>query len=65
MIRSEAAARLEWMGLAIDQAANASVGDEDRDVSAADASVRTLVIHAREDLEIARQCRQVLGQVGN
>jgi acetate kinase len=62
VIRAEAAAGLEWMGLAIDEAANASVGAEDRDVSATGAPTRTLVIHAREDLEIARECRQLLSR---
>ena len=65
VIRREAAAGLEWMGLAVDELANGSVNGEDGDISAAGAAVRALVIHAREDLEIARQCRQVLGQVGN
>jgi len=36
----------------------------DADVSHADARVRTLVVTAREDLEIARQVRQVLGVSG-
>jgi acetate kinase len=59
-IRAEAAAELEWMGIEIDEIANASAGSEDCDISATGAAVRTLVIHAREDLEIARQCRQLL-----
>jgi acetate kinase len=60
VIRAEAAAGLDWMGLAIDDAANASISAEDGDISATGAAVRTLVIHAREDLEIARQCRELL-----
>jgi acetate kinase len=62
VIRREAAAGLEWMGLAVDDAANVSVYGEDRDVSAPGAAVRVLVIHAREDLEIAGQCRDVLNR---
>ena len=31
------------------------------ELSAPGASVRTLVVHAREDLQIARECRQLLG----
>jgi acetate kinase len=61
-IRAEAAAGLEWMGLTIDGPANASVGAHDSDISATGATVATLVIHAREDLEIAGQCRQVLSR---
>jgi acetate kinase len=56
-IRGETAAGLAWMGVAIDE----SVGGEgDRDVSAAQAAVRTLVVHAREDLQIAAECRRLL-----
>ena len=33
----------------------------DRDISAAGAGVRTLVIAAREDLEMVREARAVLG----
>jgi acetate kinase len=35
------------------------VGVEDADVSARDARVEVTVIHAREDLEIAREVRRV------
>jgi acetate kinase len=53
-IRAEAAARLAFLGVAVD----ASIaGDGDREISAGEAPVRTLVITAREDLEIARQVR--------
>jgi acetate kinase len=42
--------------------AAAERGEADREISAAEAGVRTLVIEAREDLEIARQTRAVLGE---
>ena len=58
-IRAAAAAGLGFLGVALDPAANAAEGD--RDISAGGASVRTLVLAAREDLEIARQVRGLLG----
>ena len=58
-IRGAAAAGLGFLGVAVDDAANAE-GDGDRDISAAAADVRTLVVQAREDVEIASQTRQVL-----
>ena len=39
---------------------NETVTDVDTDVSAADARVRTLVVHSREDLELARETRSLL-----
>jgi acetate kinase len=61
VIRSEAAAALAWLGVAIDERTNAAVDSDDVDITAPGATVRTLVIHAREDLEIAGECRQLLG----
>jgi acetate kinase len=58
-IRSGAAAGLGFMGVAVDESASAG-GDGDRDISARSAKVRTLVVRAREDVEIARQTRQAL-----
>jgi acetate kinase len=52
-IRAVAAERLAFLGVAVDSAANAGSGD--REISPPGAAVRTLVIEAREDLEIARQ----------
>jgi len=59
-VRSEAVAGLGFLGLRIDQLANAA-GHGDADVSADGAAARTLVVEAREDLQIAREVRQVLG----
>ncbi len=59
-IRSRAMAGLGFLGVAEDAAANAD-GSGDREIGAPGASVRTLVVAAREDLEIARQVRQLLG----
>jgi acetate kinase len=59
-IRSGGVRGLEFLGLAIDEGANGAVSG-DADITAADASARTLVIAAREDLEMARQVHQLLG----
>jgi acetate kinase len=59
-IRALATEGLDYLGVSLDAAANESARP-DADVSAAGAAARTLVIAAREDLEIARQVREVLG----
>lgn len=58
-IRSGAAAGLGFLGVAVDAGRDAAA-EPDADVSAAGAAVRTLVVTAREDLEMARQVRAVL-----
>jgi acetate kinase len=58
-VRSEAVAGLGFLGLAIDEASNQAL-TQDADISSAGAAVRTFVIAAREDLEIARQVRGAL-----
>jgi acetate kinase len=58
-IREEAAAGLSFLGVAIDADANAAATG-DADIGAAGAAVRTLVVTAREDLEVARQVRATL-----
>ncbi|MGI8630904.1 MAG: acetate/propionate family kinase [Solirubrobacteraceae bacterium] len=60
-IRAETCAELEWLGVTLDESANDMVADRDADISAPGAIVRTLVVHAREDLQIAHECRQLLG----
>jgi len=58
-VRELAAGGLGFLGVAIDPRLNlAAAGDAE--ISSPDASVRTLVISAREDLEIARSVRRVL-----
>jgi acetate kinase len=59
-IRATAADGLRYLGVALDRKDNDTV-DGDADVSARQAAVRTLVIRSREDVEIARQVRAVLG----
>jgi acetate kinase len=58
-IRERAVEGLGHLGVAIDRGMN-SMAAPDADLSAADAPARTLVVAAREDLEIARQVRSVL-----
>jgi len=59
-VRAAAAGGLGFLGVRLDDAANAGA-DGDGDVGAPGAAARTLVVRAREDLEIARQVRAVLG----
>jgi acetate kinase len=59
-VRAEAAAGLGFAGVAIDAGRNNRAAG-DADISARQAAVRTLVITAREDVEIARQVRAAVG----
>lgn len=63
VVRALAADGLGFLGIALDPLANGKAGGAvgDRDVSAAGAAARTFVIPAREDVEIARGVREVLG----
>ena len=58
-VRARAAAGVSFLGVAVDPAANAGARG-DCDITAAGAGVRTLVLAAREDLEIARLTRAAL-----
>jgi acetate kinase len=61
VLRQRVVEGLGFLGLAIDAEADAAaVGGAEGDVSAAGAVTRTVVVHAREDLVIARQVREVL-----
>jgi acetate kinase len=59
-VRAAAAEGLAFMGVEIDPALNATARP-DLDISAQGVRIRTLVIKAREDVEVAREVRQVLG----
>ncbi len=59
-IRADACEHLDWIGISLDAYANRSVGTDDVDISRAGAKVRTLVIHAREELVVAAGCRAAL-----
>jgi acetate kinase len=59
VIRARIAARLGFLGLSVDAGRN-DIAQSDTDVTAEGAQVSTLVITAREDLQIAREARSVL-----
>jgi len=59
-IRQRTADGLEFLGVKVDPARNEDAGD--REIGTRNARVRTLVVAAREDLEIARQVRDLLGR---
>jgi acetate kinase len=62
VVRSEAAAGLGFLGVRLDAERNAAGGGPaDREIGDAGAPVRSFVIAAREDIEIAGQVRAVLG----
>jgi acetate kinase len=59
-VRARAAAGLGFLGVTIDDSSNATARP-DAEVTAVGAAVRTLVLAAREDAEIAEQVQRVLG----
>jgi acetate kinase len=60
-IRGAAAKRLTFLGVALDPERNAAANG-DAEIGEPQAPVRTLVVEAREDLEIVRGVRAALGQ---
>jgi acetate kinase len=62
-IRSRAAAGLGFLGVQLDDGIN-STAEPDADLSAAGTRVRTLVVAAREDLQIAGEVAGLLGPGG-
>jgi acetate kinase len=61
-VRRRAVERLGFLGVALDLPRNESVHG-DSDITAAGVAVRTLVITAREDLQIAGEARSLCGPV--
>jgi acetate kinase len=59
-IRSRAAAGLGFLGILLDEDANARA-QPDAEVTAVGSSVRSFVVAAREDLQITHEVRAVLG----
>ncbi|MEZ0291811.1 MAG: acetate/propionate family kinase, partial [Solirubrobacteraceae bacterium] len=59
-IRAAAAGRLGLLGVALDPGANERATG-DTEIGAPGAAVRSVVVAAREDIEMARQARAVLG----
>ena len=60
-VRERAAGGLGFLGVELDPVLNTSSTTEDADIGRAGAAVRTLVVRAREDIEIAREVRRLLG----
>jgi acetate kinase len=58
-VRAATVAGLRFLGLEIGPTLNTSLGT-DADISAPGAGVPTLVVKAREDIEVAREVRRVL-----
>jgi len=61
VVRARAAEGLGFLGVALDPGRN-EAGPADREIGADGAGVRTLVLEAREDLEIAHDVRGVLAR---
>ena len=61
VIRARACERLGLLGVELDANRNESAGSDDQDLTAAGRRVRVLLVQAREDLEIAREVRRVVG----
>ena len=61
-VRAAAASSLRFLGVEIDATRNSNAAP-DSDISTAGAAVPTLVIKAREDIEVAREVRRVLTAV--
>lgn len=59
-VRAATAERLGFLGVAIDPERNTAATGGDADVGAPDGAAATLVVEAREDLEIARHTRSLL-----
>jgi len=60
-LRRAVAERLQFLGMKVG-AANEQVDNADIEVSPPGAAIAVLVVHAREDVELARDARQLLGQ---
>jgi acetate kinase len=62
-VRRAATAELGFLGVRLRNDGSETASGRDEDVSAEDAPARTLVVHAREDVEIAAQTRVALEAV--
>jgi len=59
-VRAGACSGLGFLGVALDDTSNEE-GQGDREISTSESKVRTFVLAAREDLQIAKEVREVLG----
>jgi len=60
-IRRRVSEPLSFLGVVLDLTRNEAIDESDAEVGTPGAPVRVFVVHAREDLEIARETRAVLG----
>jgi acetate kinase len=60
-VRADGCAGLGFLGLAVDPEHNRADDPGDRDLATVESRVRVLVIRAREDQQIAREVRRLLG----
>jgi acetate kinase len=63
-VRAAACEQFDFAGVRLDADRNMALGDalgNEGEIGEADAAVRTFVVSAREDIEIARQVRELLG----
>ncbi|MDT4912525.1 MAG: acetate kinase [Pseudonocardiales bacterium] len=58
IVRAAVAARLRWLGMVIHDDGNADAAG-DADITSVGAEVRTVVVTAREDLQMAREARAI------
>jgi acetate kinase len=62
VVRAETCAGLAFLGIHLDEDANASEQGQDREITGPGGLVRVLVVESREDLEIAGAVRSVLAR---
>ncbi len=60
VIRQEICRGMEWCGIRLDDAANATASADDRCVSAADSMLQVWVLHTNEEAVIARETAQTI-----
>jgi acetate kinase len=65
-VRRRCADGLAHLGVALDAGGNAAAdtSTQDDEITGASATVRTFVVRAREDLQMAAECRRLLGGPG-
>lgn len=61
-VRAAASSHLTYLGVSVDDDRNSAATGTDAEIGTRAAPVRTIVVRAREDLEIARQTRRLLGE---
>ena len=62
-VRAAACARFAWIGLRLDEAANAGA-EPDTEIALPESSVCVLVLHTREELMVARETVRALRAAG-